>query len=1198
MIGGMIGFEWRYQARQVTFAAAALGFLLMGIGLVASGYGPQSLNVNSPYVIVQAMGLLSIPAIFLLTIFCTGAVVRDTEHRMGEIVFATRMGKTRYLLARFGGALLVSGAVFCMAAIGLALGPSIVVVEAERLGRTDPGAYLWALLVIGLPNLVVIGSFVFAVAALTRSTLASYVGGVFLYAAYFLCAILVGSPLVASAAPATAEALARGALLDPFGLTAVAEQTRLWTADAREVRHLSLSGRLLANRVLWLAVSAAVLALVHRRFRLRVDPRRPRASRRPVEAEAAGDAPAYAPVAVGGRGAGWRALVSAARVQLGYVLGSRPFLALMALWVVVAWANMSASEAAEYGTTLYPTTGILLAIARPMLSQLGTVVLVYFSAELMWRERAAHLSEILDATPTGSVVFYLARLAALALTVAVMTLATVAVSILFQLSRGYPHVQPGVIVSFAASALLPLLMFAVAALLAQALAPNRYVGMLAALLLAMLALRGEMFGLEHHLLRYAGGPQAPHSDMAGGGQAAASFGWFMLYWCAFAALLAFVTIGAWRRGTAATLRRRIAAIPRRLGRRGVAGAAACLALFLGTGGFVFYNTNVLNQHQTRAGALAWSAEYERAYRRYAAQPLPAVAAVRAAMELEPERRGFRLAGTYLLENRGARPIDTVWVSLPRTARGADARLEGADRIARDTRFGMHGFRMRRPLAPGGRAVLTFRVAHEERGVRSSGFDRAVVDNGSLVTHGQAFPLLGYRGSYEIDDPAERRRHGLAARVEEDASALAEAPGEAMADWATFETTVSTSPDQIAVAPGELRREWRQGGRRHFHYVLRRPSLKQFGYTSARYRVRRVMHRGVAVEVFFHPGHARNVEQMLRAATVSLDVFTRAFGAYPHRTLRIVEVPSFAPFGAYATPGLIWFAEHRGFLTDARDSTALDLVTRRVAHEVAHQWWGHQVNPGSGPGASLVVESVAKYGEQMVLRRLRGEGQVTRLMEFDLRRYVAGRAEDRDDERPLSRATSQPHLYYGKGGVVMNALRDLLSEDAMNRALRRVLEEHAYPRPAARAEHLVAALVQAAPERDRALVGQWLNGIVTYDLAVDSATYRRLPDGRYEVRAVVRTGKTMRRGERETPLGMEESIDVAVYAAHPDPSAAAPLHVAKHRVTSGSNELRIVVRGRPASIAVDPFVHRIDAERRDNVRPISQATGRSEEEALR
>jgi hypothetical protein len=49
-------------------------------------------------------------------------------------------------------------------------------------------------------------------------------------------------------------------------------------------------------------------------------------------------------------------------------------------------------------------------------------------------------------------------------------------------------------------------------------------------------------------------------------------------------------------------------------------------------------------------------------------------------------------------------------------------------------------------------------------------------------------------------------------------------------------------------------------------------------------------------------------------------------------------------------------------------------------------------------------------------------------------------------------------------------------------------------------------------------------------------------------------------------------------------------VAKHRVTSGSNELRIVVRGRPASIAVDPFVHRVDAERRNNVRLTIAAGG--------
>ncbi|HYH80950.1 MAG TPA: M1 family aminopeptidase [Longimicrobium sp.] len=1192
MIGGMIGFEWRHQARQVAFHAAALGFLVMGIALVSAGYGPENLHVNSPYVIVQATGLLSLPAIFVLTIFCTGAMVRDTEHRMAEIVFATPVGKTRYLAARFTGALLVSAAVFGMAMVGMALAPLLVVVEPERLGSIDPVAYLWAFVLIGLPNLVVIGALVFAVAALTRSTLASYVGGVFLYALYFLCAIMVDSPLVAGTAPAGVGAMTRAALIDPFGLSAFAEQTRLWAPETRNVRYLSPSGRLLANRVLWLAISAAVLAAVHHTFRMRVNTGRTRAAAPSVDASTAVDAPAsaeaYAPVAVGGRGAGWRALVSATRVQLAYVLRSRPFLALMALWVVVAWANMSGSDAVEYGTRLYPTTGILLSIARPMLAELGTVVLVYFSAELMWRDRAAHLSEILDATPTASAVFYLARLAALALTVTVMTVSTLAVSIVFQLSRGYPHVQAGPLLSFFATALVPLLLFAVLALLAQSLAPNRYVGMVAALGLAILALRGESFGLEHHMVRYASGPQAPHSDLAGGGQAAASFWWFMLYWTAFAALLALATVAAWRRGTASSLRRRLAAIPRRLGRRGRSAATACLALFLCTGAFVFHNTNAVNDFETRDESLAWSAAYERAYSRHAATPQPSVVAVRADVALDPARRGFSVDGSFDLLNRGARPVDTVWVSAPLGVDFARVEMEGADRFVADERFGMHGFRMRTPLAPGARALLRFHLRGEQRGVRTSGFDRSVVDNGSLLTNGRAFPRLGYRGSYEIDDAAERRRHGLPARPDAPDAGLADAPEEPAGDWATFETTVSTVADQIAVAPGELRREWRQGGRRYFHYVLDRPSLNQFGYTSARYRVRRVTHRGVAVEVCFHPTHERNVERMLRAATASLDAFSAAFGPYPHRTLRIVEVPSYSPFGAFATPGLIYFNETRGFLTDARDSTALDLVTRRVAHEVAHQWWGHQVNPGAAPGASTIVESLAKYGEQMVLRRLRGDGEVTRVAEFDLQRYVMGRAQEKDAEPPLSRAAGQPYLYYGKGAVVMNGLRDLLGDAAMNRALRRLVAEHGPSRPPARAADLVRVLAAEARPADRPLVERWMTDVAVYDLAVDSATSRRLPDGRYLLRAWIRAGATARRGTADVPLPLDERVDLAVFADHPARAAAEPLEAAKHRVRSGVTVVDVVVRGRPAFIAIDPYVRRVDVDRRDNLRPVTAA----------
>jgi ABC-2 type transport system permease protein len=35
------------------------------------------------------------------------------------------------------------------------------------------------------------------------------------------------------------------------------------------------------------------------------------------------------------------------------------------------------------------------------------------------------------------------------------------------------------------------------------------------------------------------------------------------------------------------------------------------------------------------------------------------------------------------------------------------------------------------------------------------------------------------------------------------------------DWVTFETTISTAPDQIALAPGYLGKQWIGNGRRDF-----------------------------------------------------------------------------------------------------------------------------------------------------------------------------------------------------------------------------------------------------------------------------------------------------------------------------------------------------------------------------------------------
>ena len=67
---------------------------------------------------------------------------------------------------------------------------------------------------------------------------------------------------------------------------------------------------------------------------------------------------------------------------------------------------------------------------------------------------------------------------------------------------------------------------------------------------------------------------------------------------------------------------------------------------------------------------------------------------------------------------------------------------------------------------------------------------------------------------------------------------------ANSDWITYHTVVSTSDDQIAIAPGLLLRAWQQDGRRYYEYSMGSTHILDFfAYMSARYTVRKEQYAG-------------------------------------------------------------------------------------------------------------------------------------------------------------------------------------------------------------------------------------------------------------------------------------------------------------------------------------------------------------------
>jgi hypothetical protein len=1157
VIGDIVAFEWRYHTRQISFVAAALLFFIFGFALTATGFGPANVNIDSPFSIAQTVGTLSLLSVFVLAVFCANAVVRDREVQMEEIVFTTSVEKLPFLAGRFTGSFLAAFTAFSASIAGMFVARFMPWQDPDRLGALNPLPYLWTLLVIALPNLLFAAVVLFALATITGSVLASYAGSVLLYVLYFVGAALTNSPLLAASAPGADEGASLAALLDPFALSAFFEQTRHWTAIERNRRLLSLTGNFALNRVVWLGASFAILAGVYRIFSFRVASTRSKA-RAATEPPAQTTAEShYQPVAV--RDSTTSAYWSATKLELRAFLVSAPFAAMTILWAaLITFELVSDLGSGEYGAATFPAAGVIFGIIQQPLALLATILIIYMSGEMVWRERSLRFSEILHATPARNAIFVAAKCTALAAVIGVLTATALVAGALLQVANEWP-VAPRLFLAFGWFAATPLILFAVAAIVIQTLMPHKYAGMIVVLLLAVFMQRGEIAGVEHPLFRFAGAPAVWWSDM-NGFRGARGFHWLMLYWGAFVGFWLLFAIARWR-GT----RARIARLP----------AIVLSAIFVGSGAFVFYNTNVLNSHETSSEVLDWRAEYEKRYRTLARLPQPRVVAIKAAVDLYPRERRYRIRGEYTLVNDTAAPIDQVLIATRRDAKSANVTL-GDARANREARFGQHLFRLERPLPPSGRATLHFDVSYAAPGFTSSEAEQTIAENGSLIMSGRAFPTIGYRAGYEIEEPRERRRRGLTAPSSAERRERQEHEELESADWTTLDLTVATSADQLVVTSGRLVSDRRNGDRRTFRFVAANPIPSSFVISSARYAVARERHDGVNVEVYHHPAHAQNVDRILRAAKESLAYYRRHFGPYAYDHLRIAETPV-KNFSAIAQPGAIFFGETRGFLVDARDATRLDLVYRRVAHEVAHQWWGGNLIAADAPGGSMLTESLPKYCELVVLEQAYGRDAVRQLLSYELDLYLSGRTSEPGSEPPLSRALDQPYLYYRKGALVMHALKDLLGEQTVNAALRNLLREHGGPNGRPTTAHFLEHLYAVSPREHHALIHQWMNEVVLYDLKLDSVQSRRLPDGRFEVTMRITAAKTRDDGHA---LPMQESVELGVFSRDDK-----PLFLGKRAINSGTQTVVIVIEKEPFVAAVDPYLTRIDRNRFDNTKRV-------------
>jgi len=496
-VGGRV--FWIVFAVSMLMVGGAMAIDELRVGLPAEGAR------TGAAAIVRTHMVWSLFFLFTAAALVGEAVLRDRTSGFAELVDVTPVHPRSYALGRFVGA--TGALLLCFLSV-----PAAMVAGGIFLGHGTgaAGSYAVACFGLALPNLLLASSLFFALSLATRSMTGCLLGAAGLLTIYVL---------------AGGNSSAEAGLAEPFGFAAVRHATSEWDAVRLDTNAPPLAGVLLANRLLWLGVAAALVGLgvwLSGRGR-RQSGRRPA---RPAGPTATPVSPAEAPTLSTLPAAGPRPstvfvqLWWQTRFQAGRVVRTPAFGVLLLLGLV---------NAAAAGLEVSGTPATIESLVRSF-QLVPVVVVLFFAGELFWAERETGMAPIVSATPVSHAVPLLAKLLALVLVLLSLAAASAGAGAATELVTGGVPAPVSYLFWYVLPQTFDWVLLGVLALFLQSVAPNKLAGWgyMVFYLIGSLAL--NQLGWQDPHYRYGSYPGAPLPPALSGkyGVAWYQFGWGMV----------------------------------------------------------------------------------------------------------------------------------------------------------------------------------------------------------------------------------------------------------------------------------------------------------------------------------------------------------------------------------------------------------------------------------------------------------------------------------------------------------------------------------------------------------------------------------------------------------------------------------------------------------------------------------------------
>lgn len=1188
-----IKHEFTYWFRSPMLWIFILIVSLLVFGAVSSdqitiGGGVGSVYKNAPHVVQSYYATMSLICLLMTTAFMNATATRDFSTGMDQFIFSSPIKKSDYFFGKFIGALLISIIPLLGVSIGALLGPLMPWVLPERYGPIIWNGHLQGILAFAIPNTIIAGALLYSLAVVFRSNIVSFVGAMLILVFY----------VVSQGFTADLEKEWLANILDPFGLQPLNTLSKYKTVDEKNLFATALSGHFLINRIVWVSLALALILLMYSRFSFNTKKEKPKKAKESLEEEKlmldlseikSFDPPKSSRFSFS---ALWHLIVFESKA----IVKNQTFLIIVIIGLINMIASLT-SFTGNYGTSKYPVTYDVIDYIRGSFYLFLIGIITFYSGVLVWKERDAKIAEIEDATAIQTGMLFIAKLVAMLFSIFVVLCSTIVVGVIAQMFYSYTRFELDVYIQ----SLLILDMFqfgflVVIALLMHYLINNRYIAYFA--FVAFLILNEFIWyvlEIDSNMVSFGATPSVTYSDMNGFGPFIPGLFWFNLYWTLGSLILILVIYAFYVRGKETDFKIRSKFASKRL-KAQAPSLGVFTVLFLICGGFVYYNTEILNTYSSNKEVENRQKDYELTYKQYEGLAQPRWVDFEYHIDIHPYERDLYVNINGLIVNKSNEAIPELHFTLPLMPDTMDIQVPGTKMTLNDKRLNYRIYAFDKPMMPGDTLPIKVVVSKVTKGFENEVSFTELTQNGTFFNNFDILPVFGYFRRYELADKNKRTKLGLPPRKRlpdlDDNNLVARGNTyiNPDADWVNMKTIISTAEDQIAVAPGSLKKEWSENGRNYFEYHLDHASLNFYSFISARYEVARNKWQDVDIEVYYIKGHEYNVPNMLRSMEKSLEYFTENFGPYFHKQCRIIEFPRYGSF-AQAFPGTMPYSEGIGFITDLRNVTEddIDLVYYVVAHEMAHQYWAHQLIGANMRGTEMMSESFAQYASLMVMEKEYGRDKMNKFLKYEMNNYLRGRGGEFEAERPLMQTENQGYIHYNKGSVVMYYLKEMIGEDKVNLALQNLLEKYAYQEPPYPTSwSAVRAFREVTPDSLQYLIDDMFENITLFSNRLEEAKFVREGD------EYVVTLKTYSEKFRSDSLGKQTSvplmdyIDIGVFASTENKKVfGSPLVYERVKITQPENTFTFRVKEKPAQAGIDPYNFLIDRIPDDNVKRVTE-----------